>query len=213
MYGFCDDRNDSELLSRMTWMTMAPRCAPPAPQMLRPACSSCRSCAPNGLISPNVRHVAAVFLPRLDRRLLGQVEREPADEGFRGVVELDSRGHAVPLERGALPDQERAVGSGARAGHRGGTGHGRLELRSGTRVDLRLGGGEPVLEVLALRQDLGAETRLDHATLRALLQEHERRVHRDGWQQQREEARRPGGSPAMRGGAPRGPWGAETPRR
>ena len=56
MYGFCDDRNDSELLSWMAWMTMAPRCAPPGPQMLRPACSSCRSCAPNGLISPNVRH-------------------------------------------------------------------------------------------------------------------------------------------------------------
>ena len=47
---------------------------------------------------------------------------------------------------------------------------------------------EPLLEVLALRQDLRAEPRFHHATLRALLQEHERRVHRNGGHQQRDEA-------------------------
>ena len=82
-YGFCDDRNDSVLLSWMTWTTMAPRRAPPASQMLRPAWSNCRSCAPNGLISTNVRQSQLPSRPRLWRRLLGQIEGEPAHERSR----------------------------------------------------------------------------------------------------------------------------------
>ncbi len=38
-------------------MTMVPRTRPSGEQTLRPACSSWRSCAPNGLTSPNTFHV------------------------------------------------------------------------------------------------------------------------------------------------------------
>ena len=130
--------------------------------------------------------VGVVLAPLLGGRLLGQVQREPADQAVLGVVELDGRRHAVALERRALPDQECAVGADRRARRRARRRDVGLERRLAA-VDLRLGRPQALAQTFALVERFGPVIGFDDTALGALLEVDQRGVHHDGRREQRQQ--------------------------
>ena len=193
-------------------MTMVPSTLRRVRQMLRPAWSSWRSCEPNGLISPNVRQLQLSSRHVWPLVSSGRFSAKRLTSVSDAVVELDGRRHAVALERGALPHQERAVGRRTLPGRRRRHRHRGFELRLAACRYLALRGLEPHSEILALRQHLGPERGFDRP-LPARLRGRRRAT---GTSRRRAPAarrtRRSADSPATRGGAARGPGARGTPR-